>query len=114
MNTIYEENNHITLMGKVTSEKRFSHEIYGEKFYVFDISVPRLSGSSDIIPVTISERLLIGDDIKVDSKVIIDGQFRSYNSYDNEKNRLILTVFAKDVVEVEENNEEEEFLKLSE
>lgn len=70
LNTIYEENNHITLMGKVTSEKRFSHEIYGEKFYVFDISVPRLSGSSDIIPVTISERLLIGDDIKVDSKVI--------------------------------------------
>ena len=53
MNTIYEENNHITLMGKVTSEKRFSHEIYGEKFYIFDISVPRLSGSSDIIPLYI-------------------------------------------------------------
>ena len=106
MNTIYEENNHITLMGKVTSEKRFSHEIYGEKFYVFDISVPRLSGSSDIIPVTISERLLIGDDIKVDSKVIIDGQFRSYNSYENEKSRLVLTVFAKDI-KLTENQEEE-------
>ena len=106
MNTIYEENNHITLMGKVTSEKRFSHEIYGEKFYVFDISVPRLSGSSDIIPVTISERLLIGDDIKFDSKVIIDGQFRSYNSYENEKSRLVLTVFAKDI-KLTENQEEE-------
>ena len=106
MNTIYEENNHITLMGKVTSEKRFSHEIYGEKFYVFDISVPRLSGSSDIIPVTISERLLIGDDIKVDIKVIIDGQFRSYNSYENEKSRLVLTVFAKDI-KLTENQEEE-------
>ena len=106
MNTIYEENNHMTLMGKVTSEKRFSHEIYGEKFYVFDISVPRLSGSSDIIPVTISERLLIGDDIKVDSKVIIDGQFRSYNSYENEKSRLVLTVFAKDI-KLTENQEEE-------
>ena len=106
MNTIYEENNHITLMGKVTSEKRFSHEIYGEKFYIFDISVPRLSGSSDIIPVTISERLLIGEDIKLDSKVIIDGQFRSYNSYENEKSRLVLTVFAKDI-KLTENQDEE-------
>lgn len=106
MNTIYEENNHITLMGKVTSEKRFSHEIYGEKFYIFDISVPRLSGSSDIIPVTISERLLIGEEIKVDSKVIIDGQFRSYNSYENEKSRLVLTVFAKDI-KLTENQDEE-------
>ena len=49
MNTIYEENNHITLMGKVTSEKRFSHEIYGEKFYVFDISVPRLKWEVQIL-----------------------------------------------------------------
>ena len=106
MDTVYSENNHIIMVGKVTSDKRFSHEIYGEKFYVFDISVPRLSGSSDIIPVTISERLLIGDDIKVDSKVIIDGQFRSYNSYENEKSRLVLTVFAK-TVEFLENQEEE-------
>ena len=111
MNTIYEENNHITLMGKVTSEKRFSHEIYGEKFYIFDISVPRLSGSSDIIPVTISERLLIGEDIKLDSKVIIDGQFRSYNSYENEKNRLILTVFAKDIAEVKDEEEENDIVR---
>ena len=48
------------------------------------------------------------DELVVDKKVRVKGQFRSYNSYDNEKNRLILTVFAKDVVEVEENNEEEE------
>ena len=56
--------------------------------------------------LAISERLLIGDDIKVDSKVIIDGQFRSYNSYENEKSRLVLTVFAKDI-KLTENQEEE-------
>ena len=97
MNTNYDDNNHLVLVGEVTSDKRFSHEIYGEKFYIFDLSVPRLSGNADIIPVTISERLLTLKDLEIGSKLEIDGQFRSYNSYDQEKNRLILTVFAKDI-----------------
>ena len=108
MNTNYEDNNHLTLVGKVTSEKRFSHEIYGEKFYIFDLSVPRLSGNADVIPVTISERLLTTQDVFIGAKLQIDGQFRSYNSYDNEKNKLILTVFVKDIQFLEENQEEEE------
>ena len=97
MNTNYEENNHLKLVGKVTSEKVFSHEIYGEKFYIFNLAVPRLSGNADVIPITISERLITNMELKIDSKISIDGQFRSYNSYQNEKSRLILTVFAKDV-----------------
>ena len=108
MNTNYSDNNHIVLVGKVTSDKRFSHEIYGEKFYIFDLSVPRLSGNADVIPVTISERLLTTQDVFIGAKLQIDGQFRSYNSYDNEKNKLILTVFVKDVQFLEENQEEEE------
>ena len=58
MDTNYLENNYLTLVGKVTSEKKFSHEIYGERFYSFDLSTPRLSGNADIIPVTVSERLI--------------------------------------------------------
>ena len=108
MNTNYSDNNHIVLVGKVTSDKRFSHEIYGEKFYIFDLSVPRLSGNADVIPVTVSERLLTIDELTIDKKIIVEGQFRSYNSYENEKNRLILTVFAKDIIEVEEKEEDEE------
>ena len=77
MNTNYDDNNHIILLGKVTSEKRFTHEIYGEKFFVFDLSVPRLSGSADVIPVTISERLLTNQDIEIGNKLEIEGQFRS-------------------------------------
>ena len=100
------ENNSLTLLGKITNEKRFSHEIYGEKFYIFDLSVPRLSGSADIIPITISERLFKEEDLVVDKKVKIDGQFRSYNSYENEKNRLVLTVFAKDIEFLENQDEE--------
>ena len=106
LDTNYLENNQLVLVGKVTSDKRFSHEIYGEKFYIFDLSVPRLSGNSDIIPITISERLLIERDINIGDNITIEGQFRSYNSYENEKNKLILTVFAK---EIKFYNEDDEF-----
>ena len=107
MDTNYLENNYLTLVGKVTGEKKFSHEIYGERFYIFNLSIPRLSGNSDIIPITVSERLIKDDTLEEGRKLLVKGQFRSYNSYENEKNRLILTVFAKDVKEVEESGEEE-------
>lgn len=106
MNTNYLENNHLVLVGKVTSDKRFSHEIYGEKFYIFDLEVPRLSGNADIIPITISERLLEAETLDIGKKIIIEGQFRSYNSYQNERNKLVLTVFVKDVKFVENQEEE--------
>ncbi len=107
MDTNYLENNYLTLVGKVTGEKEFSHEIYGERFYIFKLGIPRLSGNQDIIPITISERLIGEDTLQEGKKLLVKGQFRSYNSYENEKNRLILTVFAKDVIEVEESEEEE-------
>ena len=111
MNINYADNNHLVLMGKVTSEKRFSHEIYGESFYIFDMEVPRLSDTQDIIPVTISERLIPDGSLEIGKKVLIKGQFRSYNSYENERNKLILTVFAKDIFfedEIESQVSEEE------
>ena len=97
MVTNYSENNHLVLVGKVASEKTFSHEIYGEKFYSFNLEVPRLSEISDIIPVTISERLISEQELELGKKVVVEGQFRSYNGYENEKSRLILTVFAKEI-----------------
>ena len=107
MDTNYLENNYLTLVGKVTGEKRFSHEIYGERFYIFDLSIPRLSGNADIIPITVSERLITDEMLQEGKKLLVKGQFRSYNSYENEKNRLILTVFAKDVTELEDDEQEE-------
>ena len=91
------ENNNVILVGKVSNEKTFSHEIYGEKFYTFNLSVPRLSGSADQVPVTISERLFKEEDLQIGKGLKVTGQFRSYNSYENSKNKLVLTVFAKDV-----------------
>ena len=105
MDTNYLENNYLTLVGKVASDKKFSHEIYGERFYSFDLCIPRLSGSADIIPVTASERLFTDEMLQDGTKLLIKGQFRSYNSYENERNKLILTVFAKDIEEVKEDEE---------
>lgn len=105
METNFLENNNLTLVGKITEEKKFSHEIYGEKFYTFGLSVPRLSGNADVIPITISERLFKEDELVVDKKIRIKGQFRSYNSYEENRNRLILTVFAKDIEFLESQEE---------
>jgi len=107
LETNYSENNHLVLVGKVTSDKRFSHETYGEKFYIFDMEVSRLSDTTDIIPVTASERILNDELLTIGNKLVIRGQFRSYNSYVNEKSKLILTVFAKDVLTEAELSEEE-------
>ena len=107
MITNFSENNYLVLVGKITSEKKFSHEIYGESFYIFNLEVPRLSGTSDIIPITISERLITNFDLTVGREVRIEGQFRSYNTYVNEKSKLVLTVFAKEIKEKEEAEVEE-------
>ncbi len=108
MITNYSDNNYLVLVGKITSEKKFSHEIYGESFYTFNLEVPRLSGNEDIIPITVSERLLNDLNLEIGKKVIVEGQFRSYNSYENERNKLILTVFAKDIIDYKEEQQEEE------
>ncbi len=116
MNTNYLDNNHLVLVGKVASEKRFSHEIYGESFYIFDMEIPRLSETFDLIPITISERLINNNQIEIGKKIVVKGQFRSYNSYENEKSRLVLTVFAKDLIpeeEIEERAETDEDIDLN-
>ena len=113
MITNYTENNYLVLIGNIISEKTFSHEIYGESFYLFNLEVPRLSGNEDVIPITISERLIANFDLSIGKKVVIEGQFRSYNSYENERNRLVLTVFAKDIMEYKEESEENKKEKVS-
>jgi single-stranded DNA-binding protein len=92
------ENNIVTISGKVVSNVEFSHEVYGEGFYYFMLEVPRLSDSADKIPVTISERLSSKESLKIGTVIEVEGQFRSYNSFGSEGNKLLLTVFARDIV----------------
>ncbi len=101
------ENNIVKLEGIMTMEPELSHRVYGEGFYKTLISVPRLSDSVDLIPVTVSERLLAGDFASVGEKYYIEGEYRSYNNYSDEGSKLKLTVFAKSFSPVypEDDNE---------
>ncbi len=94
------ENNEVRVLGKIETPLQFSHEVYGEGFYSFVLNVKRLSNISDYILVTVSERLLTGIPMELGNFVEINGQFRSYNNYNNNERKLILTVFAKDLIPV--------------
>lgn len=96
------ENNQVTIMGEVASEFVFSHEVFGEGFYMVDVLVRRLSNSDDRIPLMVSERLV---DVTQDYRgeyLMATGQFRSYNQHDEKKNRLVLSVFVRELAFVEE------------
>ena len=96
------ENNQVTIMGEIASPFLFSHEVYGEGFYMVDVLVKRLSNSDDRIPLMISERLI---DVTQDYEgeyIMVSGQFRSYNRHEEQKNRLVLSVFVREVEFVEE------------
>lgn len=104
------DTNIVKLVGKVASERIFSHEMYGEGFYNLDLEVPRLSESVDLLPVTISERLIVNMDLTIGQYIILEGQLRSYNRYVDNSNRLVLTIFAKDIY-LPDEDELTEFLR---
>ncbi len=99
------ENNQVVIMGTIVSDFVYSHEIFGEGFYMVDVEVERLSDSSDVIPVMVSERLLNVDEDYKGYKIAVTGQFRSYNRHEEKKNRLILSVFAREVEFINEIEE---------
>ena len=99
------DNNQVTIVGTVDSEFTYSHEVFGEGFYTMDILVKRLSDSEDRIPVMVSERLLDITQDYTGQYIEIHGQFRSYNRHEEKHNRLVLSVFAREVNFVEEQDE---------
>lgn len=98
MNYEQMSNNKLHLTGTVTQSPVYSHEVCGEEFYETKLSVPRLSGQEDVIPVTVSDRLLTLNELKVGERISIYGQFRSYNKPEGEHSRLILTAFAREIL----------------
>lgn len=99
------DNNQVSIAGEVVSEFVYSHDVFGEGFYVLEISVSRLSESNDIIPVMVSERLINVKNSYVGMFVQINGQFRSYNRHEENKNRLVLSVFAREITVSEEETD---------
>lgn len=91
-------NNKCYLYGTILETPTFSHEIYGENFYDTFLSVSRLSGQCDVIPITISDRLLSTHNLKVGDKIAVLGQYRSYNKYVDNKSKLLLKMFVREII----------------
>ena len=90
------ENNQATLVGEIKTKFEFSHEVYGEKFYRFELSVERFSGTKDVLPVVVSERLIDVNQNYTGEMMEIQGQFRSFNKHEGNRSRLLLFVFARE------------------
>lgn len=101
-------NNQVTIAGEVVSEFTFSHEVYGEHFYIVNIAVCRLSNSYDVIPVMVSERLIAVTSDYRGCVLQVSGQFRSYNRHEENRNRLVLSVFAREAVLASQEDEDEQ------
>lgn len=99
MNYVTEKNNKVFVAGEIVSDAVFSHEVYGEGFYEFFVKVMRLSGQADILPVTLSERLIQGALLGKGRTICAVGQFRSYNKIENGKSRLMLTIFVRELLD---------------
>ncbi len=93
------DNNRVYLCGKVASSPVFSHEVYGEGFYDINLEVDRLSEQFDMIPITVSERLIGENNLSIGATLAVRGQFRSYNKFVDGKSKLMLTVFVREIVE---------------
>ncbi len=91
--------NSVIISGEVVETPVFSHSLFGEGFYIFKISVNRLSDKADVLPVTVSERLVDVTTIEEGQKLSINGQIRSYNNYieTEKRNKLVITVFAREI-----------------
>ena len=96
-------NNKVYLRGKVISKPVFSHEVFDEKFYEINLQVPRLSEFNDVIPVTVSERFFDTTKFEIGEEIAVKGQFRSYNKQEGNKSKLVLTVFVREICEIDES-----------
>ena len=84
------DNNQVSIVGQIVSDFKFSHEVFGEGFYIVDILVNRLSNSADVIPIMVSERLMNVKEDFMGQNVEVLGQFRSYNRHEENKNHLVV------------------------
>lgn len=106
MIAVKEDTNIVNLKGKIENDLQFSHEIFGEKFYTTKIKINRLSDSYDVLPITISERLLEEINLEEEKIVKVTGQLRSYNKNIDNKNRLVLTIFVREIAEEDEDSKD--------
>ena len=97
------ENNQVSMMGKIAAGFTFSHQVFGEGFYMVDVLVSRLSDTYDTIPLMVSDRIMDVEENCIGRKVEAKGQFRSYNKHEDTRNRLILSLFVREIEFIEDD-----------
>lgn len=105
-------NNKVHLQGKIVSLPRLSHKVYDENFYEIDLEVSRLSSSVDVIPITVSEKLMSEYKFEIGKEISLNGQFRSYNKQVNGKSKLVLTVFVREILESLDSTQNSNVIEL--
>ena len=90
--------NYLHLSGVISQSPTYGHEVFGEKFYYATLSVPRLSGAEDLLPITLSERLMEGVPLELGAPLTIEGQLRSYNKVIEGAGRLLITAFVQRIL----------------
>lgn len=90
--------NQISLRGQLMELPVFSHENHGKRFYRFFLSVPRLSGNVDILPVIVSEYVLNQIDLSGGEMLTVTGQIRSHNIRTDGVRHLMIFVFAASII----------------
>lgn len=98
------DNNKVTIAGKITSEFVFNHELYGEGFYTVQLSVERSSGTQDVIPLMVSDRLIDVNKYYIGKSIMVTGQYRSYNLQRNNTTNLVLSVFVRDLMLLDDDS----------
>lgn len=100
------ENNKIELCGVIASTPELNHKNYGENFYGFRLSCSRKSTEKDMLPIIVSDRLVEIKNLQVGKKISVKGQVRTFNKHiSDDKRKLLIMVFARDVREIEEESE---------
>lgn len=89
--------NRARLCGTVMTDPAVSHANHGEEFCRFFLSVQRLSGQADLLPVVVSRRTLTENPVQVGDTVTVQGQLRSFNNKSGVGARLVIDLFARSV-----------------
>lgn len=97
-------NNSIEIQGTILSKFEFSHELFGERFYIFKLESERFSGVPDVVPVMVSEKLVLINSDSVGAKIALKGQIRTFNKHEDGKSKLHVYVFMMDFMELQEND----------
>ena len=100
-------NNAVTVIGTLGAKPVFSHAGINEKYYIFPLEICRLSGTVDVINVIAGQRLMEQTQVEDGSRIQITGELRSFNNKSGVGNKLVITVFAREIRFTDEEDKNE-------